>query len=99
VSPRWTFLSTHGHVLLAVAHDPRAKVADVAARVGISPRATLTVLDDLERAGYLRRTKVGRRTHYAVDTDRPMRHPATAHHPVGDLLDVLGGPDAEQAAR
>ena len=46
--PAWTLLSTHGHVLLAVARDPDALVRDIAAEVGITTRATLTVLSDLE---------------------------------------------------
>ncbi|WP_122263893.1 helix-turn-helix transcriptional regulator [Ornithinimicrobium cerasi] len=86
----WTFLSTHGQVLLAVAGDPSARVRDLAERVGISTRAVLTVLDDLERAGYVHRDRVGRRTRYTVHPELPMRHPAVAHHRVGELLDVLG---------
>ena len=66
MSEGWTFLSNHGHVLLAVSQDPDSRVTDLAARVGISTRATLSILDDLERAGYVRRTKEGRRTHYTV---------------------------------
>ena len=37
----WTFLTHHGHVLLAVAGDPDMRVADLADLVGISPRAAL----------------------------------------------------------
>lgn len=89
MSRGWTLLSTHGHVLLAVAEDPDARVAEIAARVGISSRAVLTVLAELEAAGYVRRVKTGRRTHYTVDPTRPMRHPRTAHHRVGELLELL----------
>ena len=49
--PSWTFLTNHGHVLLAVAADPDVRVEDVAERVGITPRATLSILRDLEDAG------------------------------------------------
>jgi DNA-binding IclR family transcriptional regulator len=90
MSEGWTFLSNHGHVLLAVSQDPDSRVTDLAARVGISTRATLSILDDLERAGYVRRTKEGRRTHYTVDLARPMRHPSAAHHHIGELLETLG---------
>ena len=88
--PAWTLLTNHGHVLLAVSARPDARVADIAEQVGITPRATLSILHDLEEAGYVARTRSGRRTHYTVHADRPFRHPATAGHRVGELLGLLG---------
>lgn len=87
--PGWTLLTNHGHVLLAVAADADARVADIAERVGITGRATLSILADLEEAGYVARTRSGRRTHYTVNLQRPFRHPATASHHVGELLALL----------
>jgi predicted transcriptional regulator len=92
--PAWTLLSTHGHVLLAVARDPDALVRDIADEVGITTRATLSVLADLEAAGFVTRTRLGRRNHYVVDTHRHFRHPATESHEVGELLQVLMPRDA-----
>jgi hypothetical protein len=91
----WTFLTNHGHVLLAVANSADLRVGDIAAQVGVTPRATLAILQDLEEAGYLRRTRVGRRSHYTVDAHRHFRHPATAAHEVGELLGIFtaGSPD------
>ncbi|WP_299951133.1 winged helix-turn-helix domain-containing protein [uncultured Modestobacter sp.] len=88
----WTFLTNHGHVLLAVAGAPDARVTEIAAQVGISPRATLTILGDLADAGYVRRTRVGRRTHYAVQPHQPFRHPAAAAHEVDELLAIFQRP-------
>lgn len=88
----WTFLTNHGHVLLTVARDPDMRVADVAARVGMTPRGALNVLRELEDAGYLRRERVGRRTHYAIEPHRPFRHPTTAAHEVDELLAIFTGP-------
>lgn len=90
--PAWTLLTSHGHVLLAVAAAPDARVADIAAAVGITPRATLMILRDLEEAGYVQRTRVGRRTHYTVDPATPFRHPAIASHRVGELLAIFSHP-------
>ncbi|MFP3712158.1 winged helix-turn-helix domain-containing protein [Puerhibacterium sp. TATVAM-FAB25] len=87
--PSWTFLTHHGHVLLAVARLPDARVADIAARVGISPGATLAILKDLEQAGYVHRRRVGRRTHYTADPHRHFRHPADAAHQIGELLAIF----------
>ena len=85
----WTFLTNHGHVLLAVAADPDARVDDIAQRVGITPRAALAILRDLEDGGYLVRSRRGRRTHYDVRPHQPFRHPSTAHHEVGELLAIF----------
>ena len=87
--PLWTFLTNHGHVLLAVAADPDVRVEDVAERVGITPRATLSILRDLETAGYLVRSRRGRRTHYELQPHRPFRHPSTAHREVDELIAVF----------
>ncbi|MGY1812312.1 winged helix-turn-helix domain-containing protein [Blastococcus sp. SYSU D00820] len=91
--PPWTFLTNHGHVLLAVATDPDARVQEIAARVGITARAALSVLRDLEDGGYLTRTRRGRRTHYDVARHRPFRHPGEAHREVDDLLAIFTRPD------
>jgi DNA-binding MarR family transcriptional regulator len=87
--PSWTFLTNHGHVLLAVAADPDSRVEDVARRVGISTRAALSILRDLEAEGYLVRSRRGRRTHYEVLPHRPFRHPSAAHREVDELLAVF----------
>lgn len=90
--PGWTFLTNHGHVLLAVATDPDRRVSDIAAEVGITTRATVSILNDLEDAGYLRRTRIGRRTHYTLDPRRHFRHHLTADHEVGELLAIFATP-------
>ena len=78
-----------------MANSADLRVGDIAAQVGVTPRATLAILHDLEEAGYLRRTRVGRRSHYTVDAHRHFRHPATAAHEVGELLGIFtaGSPD------
>ena len=94
----WTFLTNHGHVLLAVAADPQARVADIAARVGITARSTLQILKDLEDTGYLHRARDGRRTHYAIEPHQHFRHPAVARWEVDGLIRLLSPPAAEGQA-
>ena len=89
-SRTWTLLTNHGHVLVYVHRLPDARVRDVAAAVGITERATLTILRDLEQEGYLVRVPHGRRTHYVVNPHRPFRHPEESDHEVGDLLSLFG---------
>ena len=92
MSAHWTFLTNHAHLLLAVARDPDARVHDLARLVGISDRAALTILEDLEAAGYLDRERVGRRNRYTVHPHLPFRHPTTAAHDVDELLAIFTGP-------
>ncbi|MGX5358160.1 winged helix-turn-helix domain-containing protein [Kocuria sp. KH4] len=94
VRPPWTFLTNHGHVLLAVAQSQDALVSEIAARVGITARATLTILKELEAAGYITRHRVGRRTHYTVDDHQHFRHPANAAHEIGELLAIFTRPSS-----
>ena len=85
----WTFLTNHGHVLLAVAMNPDIPVKELAQTVGITTRHTLLILRDLEDAGYVRRERVGRANHYTVHSNRPFRHPTAASHQVHELLDIF----------
>jgi predicted transcriptional regulator len=85
----WTFLSNHGHVLVHVSRHPQARLRDVAAGVGITERAAQSILAELEQAGYVSKTRVGRRNHYRVHDEAPFRHPAESTHAVGELLRIF----------
>lgn len=87
----WTFLTNHAHVLLCLAAEPDLRVRDIAERVGITERATLRILGDLVDSGYLHRERLGRRTHYRLLLDQPMRHPVEATRTVRVLVDALSG--------
>jgi DNA-binding Lrp family transcriptional regulator len=87
--PSWTFLTNHAHVLLTIAAEPEIRIRDIASEVGITERAAHRIVADLEEAGYLKVTKVGRRNEYVVLKDLPLRHPAERHHRIGELLKVL----------
>ena len=88
--PSWTFLTNHAHVLLCITDEPDIRGRDIGARVGITERATQTIIADLVAAGYIRRRREGRRNRYSVDPDGPMRHPLDHGHTVGELLTALG---------
>ncbi|MDG4831083.1 MarR family winged helix-turn-helix transcriptional regulator [Solwaraspora sp. WMMD1047] len=82
----WTFLTNHAHVLVSIARDPTARLRDVAIEIGITERAAQAIVADLESAGYLRRSRVGRRNHYTVNPAGHFRHPAEADRRIGDLI-------------
>jgi DNA-binding IclR family transcriptional regulator len=88
-SNQWTFLTNHARVLLHIARDPEVRLRDVAAHIGITERAVQIIVADLEAAGYLTRTRVGRRNHYTIDPTVALRHHTEADHPVGDLLSAF----------
>lgn len=85
----WTFLTNHARVLLEIARNPHARLRDMADTAGITERAAQTIVADLEAAGYLTRTRVGRRNHYTVDPNRRFRHPAEADHRIEGLLSLF----------
>lgn len=84
---RWTFLTNHARVLLAIARDPDARLRTIAAACLITERAVQAIIADLEEAGYLRRQRGGRRTQYTLSLDRPLRHPAEADVMLRALVD------------
>ena len=89
-STDWTFITSHGSVLLEVARTPEATVRELAERVGLTERQTHRVLADLVGERYVVRERVGRRNSYRVNKSRRLRHPAFAGHRVGELLAALG---------
>src|SRR6478752_10324224 len=93
----WDFLTNHAHVLLCVAHDPGIRLRDIAVAVGITERAAHRILSELVEEGYVLRERDGRRNHYQVVADLPLRHPLVRGREVGDLLKVLIGPAGPEA--
>ena len=85
----WTLLTGHGHVLVEIARNPHARIRDISPVVDLTERTVQAIVADLEAAGYITRTRVGRRTQYTVNPDRPFRHSAQDGLQVGPLLDVL----------
>jgi DNA-binding Lrp family transcriptional regulator len=93
----WRFVTNHAHVLACVAADPSARLRDIAATVGITERTAAQIVKDLDRAGYLSRTRVGRNNRYEVHGELPLRHPHHRHHTVSELIRFLEAPAGEDA--
>lgn len=86
----WTFLSNHAHVLICVSRQPGVRLRDVAETVGVTERTAQRIVGELVEAGYLKRSKDGRRNRYDVEANLPLRHPLESGHSVGEILEVLG---------
>ena len=85
----WTFLTTHGLVLVEIAGDPQQTMRSRAEKLGVTERTVQSVIHDLVAEGYVTRVRIGRRNVYRVDPTRPMRHPVAAEHDVAALLQAL----------
>jgi hypothetical protein len=48
----WSFLTSHAGALLCIAHDPGARLRDLAASVGITERSAYGIVTDLTAVGY-----------------------------------------------
>jgi hypothetical protein len=87
--PRWSLVTNHGHVLAHVAADPDARLRDIAESVGITERTAAQIVNDLEQAGYLAKTRVGRRNRYQIDSERKVRTARLPAMTIGQLLTLL----------
>ena len=78
-----------------IAAAPEGRLRDIAATLGITERTAGQIVKELERAGYVTKTRVGRRNRYDVHGELPLRHPQHRHHTVGDLIEFLRAPEAD----
>ncbi len=102
VPPReyaWTFFSNHGHVIVELAHNPDARMRDLADQVGITERAVQRIVAELVEAKVLTRQRIGRRNRYTIDLDRRLRHPIEEHCCVGDLVAMVWSGTGEAQAK
>lgn len=72
------------------------RLRDIAAACHITERIAQSIVTDLEDDGYLRRERDGRRTRYIVCRGGTLRHPAEAHVPVEELLELFTPHDSQR---
>jgi MarR family len=93
--PTWSFLTNHARVLLCIARDPGVRLRELGDRVGITERAAHRIVDELVDAGYISRTRTGRRNRYEIQRALPLPDTLVHEQSVGDLLGILIRPGAE----
>jgi len=86
---RWDFLTNHALVLIHVIDHPRSTLRDIAAAVGITERATLSILRALEEDGIISRQKEGRRNRYWVNVGALLRHRRQGPYSVEEMANAL----------
>jgi DNA-binding transcriptional ArsR family regulator len=85
----WSFLTNHARALLFIAHDPEARLRDVAVALGVTERTAYGIVADLTDAGYVVKEKEGRRNRYDIQTHLPLPDPITGERTIGEVLDLL----------
>jgi hypothetical protein len=92
----WTFLTNHGRALLYIARDPLARLRDIGASLDITERRAYAIVSDLTDAGYVIKTKDGRRSRYEIQAHLPLPEFTGHEQAIGDVLNLLVGVDADQ---
>ena len=85
----WTFLTSHGLLLIYISRHPENTAREIAAAIGITERTVHRVIADLEQEGYIQRYRDGRRNIYRVNHDARMKHDITRGTAVGDLVSAI----------
>ena len=88
--PGWKFITNHSLVLCLIAQQPRITAREISMTVGITEKATRSIINDLEVDGYVTKKREGRRIRYRINTDLPLRAETQQDKAVGDILEVLG---------
>ncbi|HSO98910.1 MAG TPA: winged helix-turn-helix domain-containing protein [Solirubrobacteraceae bacterium] len=91
--PTWSFLTNHAKALLCIDEDPGVRLREVGERVGVTERAAHRIVGELVAAGYVTRTRHGRRNQYTVHRDLPLPDRVASRQRLGDLLGILGTRD------
>ena len=67
MSQSWNFLTNHAFVLVYVVSNPESTVREIALGVGVTERATLAILREMDEQGIIERRRDGRRNTYSVN--------------------------------
>lgn len=92
MSPKWSFLTNHAVVLFRIAQEPDIRIRDLAESAAITERSAFNVVNDLVEAGYITKSKSGRRNQYAIQADRSLTGIRGERHLLGEIVARYLGP-------
>lgn len=84
----WSLITNHGLVLAAISRNSKQTIREMGDAVGITERTAYGIVVDLEKAGYIKRTKIGTRNMYAINPNMPLAS-RLSDASVGDLLTLF----------
>jgi DNA-binding IclR family transcriptional regulator len=90
----WHFLTNHGRALLCIARDPEVRLRDIAAFLDITERRAFGIVTDLTEAGYVVKTKDGRRNRYRILAHLPLPEQTGRDQAIGEVLQLLTATEA-----
>ena len=86
----WSLITNHGLVLAAISRNSKKTIREIGDDVGITERTAYGIVVDLEKAGYIKRSKVGTRNVYAINHGMPIVS-RLSDASVGELLALFRG--------
>ncbi len=84
---KWTFITNHGLVLASIANNSERTAREIGDDVGVTERTAHKIITDLEKEGYITKTKVGVKNTYTIHPNLQIK---TGDAAVGELLVMLG---------
>jgi predicted transcriptional regulator len=70
--PLRNLYTNHGLVLMRIWINPDATLSEIADDIGVKERAVYLIVRDLAEAGFIEKTKSGRRNQYRVNIQRAL---------------------------
>jgi DNA-binding IclR family transcriptional regulator len=95
----WSFLTNHGRALLFIAHDPKARLRDLAVALDVTERTAFGIVVDLTEAGYVVKERDGRRNRYHIQGHLPLPEAISRQRTIGEVLDLLVAASPAKPAR
>jgi hypothetical protein len=92
----WTFITNHARVLVYLAKHENATIQKIAHDTVLSIGAVDNIIKDLRNGGYVSWRKEGRRNHYTVYGNQPLRHSLERDFQLGDVLVAIGCAGVEE---
>jgi hypothetical protein len=89
VMAEWGFLTNHARALLFIAHEPEARLRDLAVSLDVTERTAYSIVVDLTEAGYVVKQRDGRRNHYHLQTHLPLRDSIVGDRTIGEVLELF----------
>lgn len=86
---KWGLLTNHALILIHVREHPRSTLREIANAVGITERATLSLLRALEAEGIISRRKEGRRNRYWVNLDAVLDSHALGPYTIEEIIGAM----------
>ena len=84
---KWKFITNHGLVLFSIARGRGKTAREIGDEAGVTERTAHKIIIDLERDGYIIKSKVGNKNMYTIRPKVPIKTIDTA---VGELLELFG---------